>query len=138
MIRSIPEKMGIKKKAAAIFINAPVNFEKQFTSFELNISDKLTGEFDYIHCFVKTQKDFHSRFPILKKHLKPTGVLWLSWPKSGQLQTDLSLTKVIEIGYEYGLVESKVISLDEIWSVIKFTHPKVGKQYNNSYGKLKS
>lgn len=137
MIRSIPEKMGIKKNTDAILINAPDDFEKQILSFEINPAKTLAGEFDYIHYFVKTQKEFHSRFPVLKKHLKPAGMLWLSWPKSGQLETDLSLTKVIEIGYEYGLVESKVISLDATWSAIKFTYPKAGKEYNNSYGKLK-
>jgi hypothetical protein len=64
-------------------------------------------------------------------------MLWVSWPKSGQEQTDLKLTNVIRLGYDYGLVESKSISLDKLWSALKFTHPKKGKIYNNSYGKLK-
>ena len=58
-------------------------------------------------------------------------------PKSGQKETDLTITKVIKIGYDYGLVESKTISIDSVWSAIKFTHPKEGKEYNNSYGKLR-
>jgi len=33
---------------------------------------------------------------------------------------------MIEIGYRYGLVESKAISIDSIWSVIKFMHQKKG------------
>lgn len=76
-------------------------------------------------------------FPKLKSHLKQTGMLWVSWPKSGQEGTDLNLTTVIKLGYDYGLVESKALSVDAIWSALKFTHPKKGKAYNNSYGKLK-
>jgi hypothetical protein len=34
------------------------------------------------------------------------------------------------------LVESKTISVNDTWSAIKFTHPKKGKVYKNSYGKL--
>jgi hypothetical protein len=77
-------------------------------------------------------------FPRLKKHLKPTGMLWVSWPKNGKLGTDLTLQTVINLGYKQGLVESKTISIDATWSAIKFTHPKKGKVYNNRYGKLKS
>lgn len=64
-------------------------------------------------------------------------MLWVSWPKAGQKGSDLTLTKVIEIGYNHGLVESKSISINNTWSALKFTHPKKGKIYHNSYGKLK-
>ena len=76
------------------------------------------------------------RFPKLKRHLKSTGALWLSWPKGKKLGSDLSLPKVIEIGYSYGLVESTALRVDDTWSGIKFTHPKEGKVYRNKYGKL--
>lgn len=40
------------------------------------------------------------------------------------------------IGYSHGLVESTTLSIDATWSAIKFTHPKPGKTYRNSYGQL--
>src|SRR3712207_8705935 len=52
---------------------------------------------------------------------------WVSWPKNKKLGTDLALPKVIEIGYNHGLVESKTLSVDATWSAMKFTHPKKGK-----------
>ena len=63
-------------------------------------------------------------------------MLWVSWPKGKQLGTDLALPHVIRIGYSHGLVESSCLSVDATWSALKFTHPKKGKTYNNSYGKL--
>jgi hypothetical protein len=39
-------------------------------------------------------------------------MLWVSWPKSKKLETDLAQPKVIEIGYNHGLVESKTLSMD--------------------------
>ena len=130
--------MGIKEGARAILVNAPVEAAKAIDTSELDLVKRLTGTFDYIHFFTKSQEEFNERFPRLKAHLKPSGMLWVSWPKNRKLGTDLTLTRVIELGYNHGLVESKTISIDETWSAIKFTHPKKGRVYKNSYGKLKT
>ena len=130
-------KMGIKEGARAFLLNAPEEAIQAIDPSQLDVSTRLTGKFDYIHLFTKSQKEFNDIFPRLKTHLKPTGMLWVSWPKNRRLGTDLTLTKVIELGYNHGLVESKTISIDATWSAIKFTHPKKGKVYENRYGKLK-
>jgi hypothetical protein len=87
----------------------------------------MTGCFDYIHLFTKTKNDLDRRLPALMKHLQADGMLWVSWPKAGQLNTDLGMNSVITIGYHHGLVESKAISVDTRWSALKFTYPKKGK-----------
>ena len=132
------KKMGIKEGARAILVNAPAEALEAIDPSHLDLAARLAGKFDYIHFFTKSQADFDKQFPRLKTHLKPAGMLWVSWPKNKKLGTDLTLTKVIELGYNHGLVESKTISIDETWSAIKFTHPKDGKVYKNSYGQLKS
>jgi hypothetical protein len=63
-------------------------------------------------------------------------MLWVSWPKGAKLGTDLNIKIVIKLGYEFGLVESTCLSVNNTWSGLKFTHPKKGKIYKNSYGKL--
>jgi hypothetical protein len=132
------KKMGIREGARAILVNAPAEAVRAIDPSQLEVASRLTGSFDYIHLFIKSQGDFNEKFPRLKTHLKPTGMLWVSWPKNKKLGTDLTLTKIIELGYDHGLVESKTISINETWSAIKFTHPKTGKTYRNSYGKLKT
>lgn len=62
--------------------------------------------------------------------------MWVSGPKGRNLGGDLSLPLVIKIGYRHGLVESTTIGVDEVWSAIKFTHPRPGKEYHNSFGEL--
>lgn len=135
-MKKVSEKMGLKAGMRSILINAEADVVATIDYPELDIITKLVGDFDYIHFFVSSSTDFHKQFPKLTKHLKETGMLWVSWPKAGQNNTDLSLTTVIKLGYDYGLVESKSISVDATWSALKFTHPKKGKVYNNSYGKL--
>jgi hypothetical protein len=136
MIKPVSKKMGIKEDSRAIFINAPAEAIEAIDLPSLDIASKLTGCFDYIHLFATSESVLRKSFPKLKDHLKSKGMLWVSWAKNGQLETDISLTQIINIGYSFGLVESTCLSVDSTWSAIKFTHPKKDKIYNNSYGEL--
>ena len=136
MTRTVSQKMGVKESSRTFFANADNEALDNINLPTLNISTKLEEEFDYIHLFVKTKIEFIDYFSKLKHYLKPNGMLWVSWPKGGQLGTDLNIKIVIKLGYDFGLVESTCLSINDIWSGLKFTHPKKGKFYNNSYGKL--
>ena len=136
MPRLVSQKMGIKAGKRAFLVNAPESALEAIELPSLEFGSELDGEFDYILFFTITQVDMNDKFPTLKSHLRPTGKLWVSWPKSKKLATDLTLPKVIHIGYNHGLVESTCLSVDATWSALKFTHPKEGKTYNNSHGQL--
>ena len=136
-MKTVAQKMGIKESGRTVFINAPTEAIVGIKLPTLSISKKMTGEFDYIHLFVKKQSAYTKIFSKLKAHLKLNGMLWVSWPKGGGLDTDLSLPKVIQIGYSYGLVESTCLNINNVWSGLKFTHPKKDKVYNNSHATLK-
>jgi hypothetical protein len=136
MTKTLSQKMGIKENSRAFFVNSDKAVLENINFPKLDVTTKLEEEFEYIHLFVKTQIEFTDFFPILKSHLKPNRMLWVSWPKGGKLGTDLNIKMVIKMGYDFGLVESTCLSIDDIWSGLKFTHPKKGKVYNNSYGKL--
>lgn len=136
-MKTVAQKMGIKEGSKAYFKAAPADAIASINLPEITVVKKLSGEFNYIHLFVKKQSEQESIFLRLKKHLELHGMLWVSWPKGGQLDTDLSLPKVISTGYEFGLVESTCLSINSTWSAIKFTHPKKGKIYTSSHAKLK-
>lgn len=138
MPKTVADKMGLKDGLRAIFVNAPASAIKAIHLPKLLIAKRLTGMFDYIHLFSITEDEFIKQFPRLKSHLATGGVLWASWPKAKQLDSDLNIKKVIKNGYDFGLVESIALSIDDTWSAIKFTRPKLGKAYHNSYGKLTS
>lgn len=137
MAPPLPKKLGAKAGMRAIFLNAPSDVSEAMAAAGLDSAATLAGQFDYIHFFTKHEAELADTFSKLKDHLNPSAVLWISWPKNKQLGTDLTLTKIIKIGYDRGLVESKCVSVDATWSAIKFTLPIEGKAYNNSYGQLK-
>ena len=134
--RTVAMKMGIKPGSRAFFCNAPHSALMAMQLPNLELVYELMGSFDYLHLFISTRAEFILHFPLLKTHLNEKGKLWVSWPKNKQLGTDLSLGKVIDLGYSFGLVESTCLSINETWSALKFTHPIPGKSYQNSFGEL--
>ena len=135
-MRTIAEKMGLKAGSRAYFIDAPADARTAMALPELDVPTSLDGMFEHIHLFVLTASDLNERFPALKSHIAPRGRLWVSWPKGRQNGTDLSIREVIRIGYQHGMVESTALSVNDVWSALKFTFPIPGRKYNNSYGRL--
>jgi hypothetical protein len=135
-MRSVSEKMAIKPGMRAFLADAPPDAVADMDFPDIDLKSRLSGLFDYIHVFCRTRRDLHRQFARLKPHVAAAGRLFVSWPKSGQCDTDLSLKTVIAIGYSHGMVESTTLSVNTTWSAIKFTHPKPGKRYHNSYGQL--
>ena len=74
-IKPVSKKMGIKDGMRAIFINAPAEAIAAIDSSSLDIALKLTGTFDYIHLFSKSQKALKKHFPKIKLHIQPGGML---------------------------------------------------------------
>lgn len=114
MEKTIYSKMGIKEYDRTYFYSAPDDFVGIMKSLKLNMSKELSGEFDYIHMFVMTEIQLKKSIPKLKPYISKQGSLWISWPKSNQLNTNLNLPKIIKIVYQNGLVESKVVSINGI------------------------
>jgi hypothetical protein len=129
-------KMGLKTEARACLVGAPAPIADTLAASGAHVVKSLSGAFAFIHAFFERAATLDRRFPTLARHLAEGGSLWISWPKGGQRETDLSLGSVIAIGYRHGLVESKTIGVDATWSAIKFTRPRKGKAYHNSYGRL--
>ncbi|MGV3710180.1 MAG: hypothetical protein ACO1Q7_15195 [Gemmatimonas sp.] len=136
MPKRIADKMGLKPGMRAHLRNAPDSAIAAIDLPDLTIRESLRGMFDYIHLFCVTQTELDREFPKLRDHLDRGGRLFVSWPKSGKLDSDLNIKNVIRIGYSHGLVESTALRIDDTWSALKFTWPKAGKEYRNSYGTL--
>lgn len=128
--------MGIKPQDRVIFLNGSKEVVAKIQFPSLAVAETLSNKFDHIVLFAITQADMNHQFPSLKKFLKANGKLWLVWPKAKQLGSDLSVPSVIKIGYDHGLVESTNLSIDSVWTALKFTLPIPRKEYHNSYGKL--
>ncbi|WP_040702842.1 hypothetical protein [Nocardiopsis salina] len=134
--RTVAQKMGVRPGSRAHLAHAPTHAIHALDLPELERPDHLEGTFDYLHLFTTTQEHLRTHSPLLREHLARGGMLWVSWPKGGRLGTDLTMKSVIEIGYDLAMVESTCLRVDHTWAALKFTHPRPGKIYRNSYGAL--
>jgi hypothetical protein len=136
-MRTVAEKMGLRDGMRAYLAGADETLLEAMKLPRLDRSPKLVGSFDYLHVFVTTQEDLAKAFASMRPHMAKRGSLWVSWLKGTPKGANLNLQSVIRIGYDHGLVESKTLAVDALWSAIKFTHPVPGRVYQNSFGVLK-
>ena len=119
------KKLGIKAGINLYAFNSPVDYFKWLSPLPVDVivRDKLSGELDFIHLFVKEFKVFQKEFVKCKKHLRKNGMLWISWPKkSSKVSTDLDENGIREFGLREGLVDVKVCAVDDVWSGLKFMY----------------
>lgn len=119
------KKLGIKPGSKIIFINEPASFYKELGELpeEIKSIKSPAEEFDYIHYFTREKEELEEFFKVVKQILKKDGSLWISWPKKASgLSTDLNEIIIREIGLAAGLVDVKVVAIDDIWSGLKFVY----------------
>lgn len=125
-IRPLYKKLGIKNDSDILVLNQPKNYIDFFTDFPSNVIINHNCEIEqveFIHIFVKTKIELEHYFNLAKSNLKKTGILWVSWPKkASNVETELDKFIVMKYGLDNGLVDTKVVSVDEIWSGHKFIY----------------
>jgi len=118
-------KLGIKENFSIRLVNDPANYLKLLGKLPTGITfvqnDREPA--DFIHFFVTRSTILKKQLPSLKKQLKKSGMLWISWPKkSSKMETDVDENFIRDTGLAAGLVDVKVCAVDETWSGLKFVY----------------
>jgi hypothetical protein len=120
------KKLGVKPDYKVLLINAPDNY---FELLETNLTDQLARRNvtpDWIHLFVKSNKEFESEMqkllPIAKKN--PAITIWVSWyKKSSGIATDVTEDVIRNLALKNKLVDVKVCAVSDTWSGLKLVVP---------------
>ena len=124
----LAKKMKLKSGLKAAVINAPENYLEEL-KHDTEISQKLSGKFDWLQIFAKNKKELASLAPKAAKALKPESILWISFPKgTSKIQTDLTRDKGWEILQELDLKWITLISVNEMWSAFALRPYKEGEK----------
>ena len=119
----LQKKLGIKPEMVIFVSGAPAEYFDWLSPMpdDVTVKPRFPKEADFIHVFVKSQKEFQKVFIASKKSLKKDGMLWVSWPKkSSKVETDLDENIIRDFGLACGLVDVKVCAVDDVWSALKF------------------
>jgi len=123
--KPLQEKLGIKENSKMAILNPPEGYFDALGKLPRGavVTHTLNCPVDFIQYFVAESRKFKTEFPMLKKALTRKGMLWVCWPKaSSNVKTDLNEGRVREVGLKDGLVDVKVIAVDEVWSGLKFVY----------------
>jgi hypothetical protein len=118
----LPKKLGIKPGLTVVTINAPTNYRRLLGTIPDGVtsSDRLKPGSSFVHVFIKKRSELANRLAVLRKEIKDTGTVWVSWPKrSSGVPTDVTEDVVRAVALPLGLVDIKVCAIDEIWSGLK-------------------
>ena len=126
---AVLEFFGIKPgMRVCLMYEPPYYFELIGSLPEGAVQQELEGTLDFIHYFTMDGGLLGADFPKLKKHLDKKGMLWISWPKGkSKVPTNLNGNIVRQMGLDAGLVDTKVCSVDEVWSGLKFMWRKADR-----------
>ena len=120
------KKLGIKPETKVVLINQPSDY---YALLETDISEQLCSKNavpDFIHLFVKTNKEFETEMKKLVSCCKknPAITIWVSWyKKSAKIPTDITEDTIRNYALKHGLVDVKVCAVSDIWSGLKLVVP---------------
>jgi len=122
----LAKKLGIKEGFTISVFHQPEYYFQLFTDLPVNIklvtNEKLKK--DFIHYFVKEEKQLLKDISRLKGQIEQNGIIWISWPKkASKVATDVTEDVVRNIALKNGLVDIKVCAVDEVWSALKLVIP---------------
>ena len=115
-------KLGVKPGFRVLISAAPPGFTLDVTPPQAVVHTRAAGaSYDVVLAFCPDRARLQRRFAPLTGRLTTAGSLWVAWPKrSSGVSTDLDENVVREVGLGEGLVDVKVIAIDETWSGLKF------------------
>jgi hypothetical protein len=120
------KKLGIKPEMKILLLNQPDDY---YSLLETNISDQLCKKNetpDFIHLFVKTEKEFVSEMKKLKPVYKKNSsiIIWVSWyKKAAKIPTDVTEDIIRNYALQNDLVDVKVCAVSDVWSGLKLVVP---------------
>lgn len=120
--RSLVDKLGIKPGTRIAIVNAPRGYRGTLGVLPagVSIASSVRGRFPFIHFFARSRAQLQKRLRVLLRALEPNGTLWISWPKKASgLKTDMTEDVVRDVALPVGLVDVKVVAVDEVWSGLK-------------------
>lgn len=127
------KRLGLRPGITGVVISPPDDDSNPLLPLPAGVSalpqaeDLATqdGQLDYIHYFARSRAELTRDFPQLRDRLAPGGSLWISWIKqssvrrSGGLPGDLNENLIRRMALTSGLVDVKVLALDQDWSGLK-------------------
>ena len=86
----------------------------------MTILTEAKGLADLAQVFVSSKKELETSLKKIKSSLKPSGLLWLTYPKgTSKVKTDINRDIIREYVEANGFKTVSLISVDDTWSALR-------------------
>jgi hypothetical protein len=129
----LSEKLGIKEGKTVAILNIPNYYNLDLGDLPPDVEvHRSELPADIFIIFADRSDEAERGFQRAITYLPADGAIWLFWPKkSSGVETDLTEQTLRDLFLPTGLVDNKVIAVDETWSGLRFV---VRKENRDSWG----
>ena len=118
----LAKKLSLKDGMRVWWDGVPVSVRDEVASEGLRLEqlDAPEAPIDAAHIFVSERADLEAKLKQLLPLFASAGMIWVSWPKrASKVATDITEGVIREVALPMHLVDTKVCSVDDIWSGLK-------------------
>jgi hypothetical protein len=108
----LDKKLQIKPGQSVAIIDCPIQLELAAALATPDIADSLVF-------FVHNSSELSQNLSKLSAAAQRHSLLWLAYPKAGQLNTDLNRDGIRKYAVEHGLDTVRQIAIDDTWSALR-------------------
>ena len=125
------KKLGIRPGARVRLVNAPEGFEDVLEPLPEGAAVLIRGarDLDVAVIFATELAELRRRFTELAPGMRPTGRLWVAWPKkASKVTTDIAFADAQGLGLDAGLVDNKSAALSDVYQGLQFVVRREDRQ----------
>jgi hypothetical protein len=118
----LPQKLGIKAGLTVGILNMPNYYELDLGQLPPGVEVHRTElPADIFIIFADRSDEAERGFQRAITYLPPDGAIWVLWPKkSSGVKTDLTEQTLRDLFLPSGMVDNKVVAVDDTWSGLRF------------------
>jgi hypothetical protein len=119
---TLAKKLGIGAGSKVLLVGEPEGYRDLLEPLpdSVEFASKLSAELGLIHCFTTKRLDLKKALDTYRRIVKPTAIVWVSWPKkAAKIATEVTDDVIRELALPIGFVDVKVCAVDEVWSGLK-------------------
>jgi hypothetical protein len=116
------KKLGIAEGRRVVALQAPANYAEMLAPIPPGVlfEGKVTQLTDIVHVFSFSKADLKTRLETLRHCIKPSGVVWVSWPKkAARVTSDITDNTIRQLALPLDFVDIKVCAVSDVWSGLK-------------------
>lgn len=118
----LPQKLGIKEGMTVGILNLPNYYDFDLGDLPDDVEVHRTDRpADVFIVFAERSDEAERGFQLAITLVPADGAIWVFWPKrSSGVETELTENTLRELFLPTGMVDNKVIAVDETWSGLRF------------------